>query len=723
MGIPAVEWWLTAETAGNLESVLAAQRFSMRLETALRARLNRIKETGEGVIIPDAAVLDLFSEEERLRWWAVLAEHPANDSYRWPVCIRLADLEAMAKEPAFAEGVARIRRWGLSDGAQVRFADFYALNNSLEGAGVSEAFFRRLLGVDTRLAKLSVDSTEPGAISAWAAYWQSNGRSRALEPILMAVARVEGHDRIDLAHLLPRLARSLLYTYPPDFSAAAEPGIENAVIAAGFFDPELDTKAVMSAGFSSWLREHCDEVTGSSRQYGDIIVFEDIARTSWPFSAVYLADGILFGRRPTKWGPWELLPETEIAGLNPRLNGVRPKVFRAKGEGHRPAFPGWVPHPWARNPELTKLQRGPWGCLKSYDVLLAPSSELIEGMVVPDKTPVWRFAGTDLQAIFRVLREIEMPDAVRRDLEALFKGAAPDSRGTIVVRPTLALVLATPAAFRERLFSCLVHGETAGDYAQEVLIPAQQDASLWFSKELVPARARELLLKLTYRKGDGLALSDFGALFDALTDADERIAALRALYRTPALIVLLEKPLTEQIEGIADYWRLDPQKSLSRLLESFAQNEDFRYLDVVHLLPPLARELMNVYTAAWADIPTPSCYWSALNFGAERPDSRLLVTVHSMTKTEKVADEKLQQGYELAASAERLGDIIVYRRRTDGFPLHMCAYVAADVVFTKNGLGVSSPWCLMRLEQMDALYLKAGEIERMVYRERVSTRD
>jgi hypothetical protein len=718
----AAEWWLSASVVARLDEVLAEGKFPAAIGPVLRERLTRIPATGDGVIVPDAALLDLFSPMERLRWWAVLAEHPAGSSYRWPVAVQIPELAAMARESGFEEGVRRIRKWGTTEGSKVYFADLFALNNAFQDEEVRRRFFQRLLGTETNLVKLVADATDPAVVSARAAYWQSNGRSRALEPILMAVGRIEGHDRIDLAHLLPRLARAVLYTYPPDFAEAAEPAVENAIAAAGFFDPAFDPRPLLATGFSAWLRDRYDEVTDSVRHYGDIVVFEDPAENPWPFALVYLADGMLFGRGPTQLSPWELLPEAGIARLNPRLGGSRVKIFRAKGAVCLPAFPDWTPHPWTRSAELTDLRQGPWGQLKAYDVLLAPSSELLEQIVVPEKAPVWKFARTTPAEIDQVLREVDLPSGVRGELQALFADVVQDADGSLTVHPSQALVLSTPAAFRERLFSRLVYGETAFAYAQEVLIPAQLDAARWFPEELLPAHTREVLLSLVYRKGNGLALSDFGALYHALPDTKERTAALRALYRTPALIVLLERPKPEDAGALADYWRLDPQKSLSRLLQSFAASEDFRYLDIIQLLPPLARELMNVYTAAWGDVPAPSCYWSALNFDAERPDSRLLVTAMAGTQTEKIAEEKLRDGYEPAAAAERLGDIIVYRRKSDGFPVHMCAFVAADVVYTKNGLGLSSPWCLLRLEDMDALYLREGVVERFVYRARPAPR-
>lgn len=138
------------------------------------------------------------------------------------------------------------------------------------------------------------------------------------------------------------------------------------------------------------------------------------------------------------------------------------------------------------------------------------------------------------------------------------------------------------------------------------------------------------------------------------------------------------------------------------------------YLDISHLLPPLARELSNTYARAAYDRPTPSCYWSALNFAADRPDPRLLVIPANPTKEVPLVWQKLRQGYRRVDQPTQLGDILVYRSRSSGNLQHLCAYIAADIVFTKNGFGSSSPWCLMRKEEVDTLYL-AGDTDLWVY--------
>ncbi len=715
-GMPAFpgEWRLAPTMAERFDEIMSAGRFPEQVAFELRRRMTIAPTTREGVIVPDSKLLDLFDAAARQRWWSVLAGHAFNASYRWPVTITEHGLAALEADPRFAGAVERIRRWSATEGRRVIFADLFAVESALPDAATRIEFFQQLLGTDTAFVKVVSTNTEPEVVSRQAAYWLSHGRSRTVEPMLAAVARIEGSDRIDLAHLLPRFARSVLYTYPPDFSTAWEPSRDNAILAAGFFDPDIDPGPVIAAGFTAWLKQNCEQID-EPRQFGDIVVFENTATTQWPFAAVYIADGLVLGRRPGIYGPWELLPESEVSRLNPRFRGNKGAVFRPREPGSGgDATTKRIPPSWHEPPELVDLPAGPWGKLKCYDVLLAPSNELLASVPVPETQPRWSFRNTTRGGILRVVSETPMPDETRRDLHNLFATANPDANGVLTVRPSSDLVLATPASFRERLFHNLEHGLMATDATQAVMIPTELDATRWFGRTLLSARAREVVTSLLYRRRHGLMLSDFGTLYHRL-DPTERVDALRAIYRAPAVILLLERPESNAVEGLTAYWRLDQQKSIRTLLESFASTSDMRFLDVMHLLPPLARELLNVYVQSSADVPAPSCYWTALNFSADRPDSRLLVTASAPGRPDEIAWEKLRDNYETVDGPLRVGDIVVYRRKQDGFMVHVSAFVAADIVYTKNGLGLSSPWCLMRLRDVDALYAISG-VERLAYR-------
>ena len=710
--IPPAAWHLTPSLHARFETLLTAGDFPPALQSALRSALRPLPGAEDGLIIPDAALLDAFAPGDRVRWWAILARHPENRAYRWPVAFPAQRLAELAQNPRFTAACTRLRAWCVPEADHLLFADWFALRELLPDEPDRIDLIAQLLAVDTLFAKTATNAVPAPHLT----YWQGGGRSRSVDSILSSTRRLDGYEKLDLAHLLPRLPRALLHTFPPDLSVLDEPNVENAVAAVTFFQPHADAQTELAEGFGPWLRRHCEPVTGP-RQFGDIVVFEDPSAPRWPFALVHVADDLLFGRRPGLFGPWELLPIATVPRLNPHLRGRSVTTYRIRQEP-APAPDEILQRESGPAVQLQPLAAGPWGRLHAYPVRLAPSLELLAQLPAPSATPTWTFAGLSPARIQQTLAQLDLAPRLRTELRTLFESARPDRQGRITVRPSLPLVLATPAEVRAALFPYLVPGSVATDYAQDVSLPIRSSPAAWIDQLALDPPWRDVLQAITYRRGEGLALADFGALYHAADDERQRRAALQAVFQTPVLIVLLERPLPTEVPALAAYWRYDQQKRLRPLLHSFAENTEFAFLDIIHLLPPLARETMNVFMRATADTPTPSCYWTALNFAAERPDPRLLVNPRSPGDERTEVERRLREDYQPGAVPTQLGDLIVYRRLRDGEPLHLCAFVAADIVFTKNGFGSNNPWCLMRLADVDALYLEPGVSERLTYQRR-----
>jgi len=50
--------------------------------------------------------------------------------------------------------------------------------------------------------------------------------------------------------------------------------------------------------------------------------------------------------------------------------------------------------------------------------------------------------------------------------------------------------------------------------------------------------------------------------------------------------------------------------------------------------------------------------------------------------------------------------------------IHMCVYIADDVVFTKNGASLVAPWTLMKLPEMLKVYQPEQPIVLVGYRKK-----
>lgn len=717
-------WVVPDHVAAGLGPFFVSAGFRPDLADELLARLRPGVEPGTRAIVPDRALLARFTPAERARWWEVLQVHPSNYSYRWPLSLGPDQISALATEPRWSEALARIRATALPHGERLVFGDLFALEDAFASEGDRRDFFHRVLGAPAPILKLRRRRDRPLDAAAQAAWWQVNGRHRAIEPLLNAVAAIPNAPRLDVAHLLPRLGRSLLNTFPPELTADDNPGVDSGLFASEFFGSSPGADSQAPGGLKAWLERECIPVDGPP-QYGDLLVFGDLDRSAWPYTAVYIARGLVFARRPTAFGPWQFLGIDEIGRLNPRYAREAPRAFRTRSAvvpaGEPPFLPGRMPEAWRNRLRLKPVPPGPWGRLWYFEVLLAPSGNTLEALPAPDARPIWTFVDVSPAEIRATVDEVEMPAHVRAELLALFRAATPDAAGRITVRPSLELVLAVPREFRTRLFPRLVGGDSITDYAQHIPFPPGFTIEQWFDAGSLPEPVRQAILRLAYPVGGRVMLSDFGALYSLLPSRREQLSAHRAALRVPAVVLLMEKPAPAEVPALAAYWQLGRAKDVGVFLQSFAsEDQNFRYIDVIHLLSPIEREFLNTYFTPAAPSLTPSCFWTAFNFGADQPDNRYLVLPGMWTEHQRLAWKDLSERYTAVPAPGQLGDIIAYRRRGAEEVEHVCVFIAEGIAFTKNGYAFSQPWCLSRLEDIDALYLTNPDMERIYFRRRAA---
>lgn len=714
-------WVIRADLAARLPALLAQAGFRPDFAAELTARLRPLPETGDRGLTPDRALLARFTPAERAQWHTLLAFHFANLTSRWPLSLGPAELAALGAEPRWAEALARLRASGLPHGDRLVCADLFALEGAFATPADRAEFFGLVLGADALVLKLRRTQGRPFDAAAEAAWWQVNGRLRSIEPLLAAVTAIPDAPRLDLGYLLPRLPRGLLNTFPPALARAPDPGVESSVLASDFFSLAPGADPNTEPDFRTWLARECVPADGPPR-YGDLHVYGDPDRTPWPYTAVYLAGGAAFARRPTLFGPWQILDLAEIGRLNPRFAGITPRVFRLKtslpAPDEPPFLPGRMTAAWRARLRLETVPAGPWGRLRYYRVLLAPAGDTLERLPAPDPAPAWTFVDLTPAAAQAAADRVSMPAGVRAELRALFADATPAADGRFTVHPSLDLVLATPRAFRAAVFPHLVGGEAVTDYAQHIPFPAGFTLDEWFEAGALPETVRQALLGLVYPFGDRFRLSDFGALYATLGTRAEQLAAHRAALREPAVVVLLERPRPEEVPALAEYWRRTGRaKSTRRLLEAFAAS-DLRYLDILHLLSPVEREFLYTYFTPAGPSRVPSCFWTSFNFGAEQPDDRHLVVPGVWSEHEALAWRELQARYDPIAAPARLGDIVAYHRKGAAAIEHMCVFIAGGLVLSKNGATFSHPWVLAPLAEIDALYLREADHERVHFRPR-----
>jgi hypothetical protein len=163
-------------------------------------------------------------------------------------------------------------------------------------------------------------------------------------------------------------------------------------------------------------------------------------------------------------------------------------------------------------------------------------------------------------------------------------------------------------------------------------------------------------------------------------------------------------------KALLAYWSdNERRKDVLPLLWSLA--ESHQSIDIIHLLPPFVRKLLNGYPPFELAIKgrMPDCHWSSLNFFNYEPRDYYLDT--------RLASSHVLENFEPATAPYRYGDKLLFLT-PQMHCFHSCVYIAGDIVFTKNGDNAANPWILMQLGDLEQIYLSGGRGEIRTYRQR-----
>ena len=122
-------------------------------------------------------------------------------------------------------------------------------------------------------------------------------------------------------------------------------------------------------------------------------------------------------------------------------------------------------------------------------------------------------------------------------------------------------------------------------------------------------------------------------------------------------------------------------------------------VDIIHFLPVLMREraytFPSIRDAAKGRLP--DCHWTSLNFFNLAP--------REFYRNTKLASIQLVESYEAVNPPYRFGDVLCYMENGNG--LHTCVYIADDIVLTKNGENILSPWVLLYISDVTKIYKRS----------------
>jgi len=230
-------------------------------------------------------------------------------------------------------------------------------------------------------------------------------------------------------------------------------------------------------------------------------------------------------------------------------------------------------------------------------------------------------------------------------------------------------------------------------------------------EDVFPAKWRAFIRERQIERRGRRFFCDTPLVMRHLESQAEKVALIGALVRTRGLSVRLRTDRWEDFSTVADYWTAGRNEPFATpILEAAFSHPEIESIDIIQLLPPVPRKLLNTYPATDLQVNAdlPDCYWTALNFFHQDPAARMLDF--------RAVNSHLRQYYRRLEPGDRaLGDIHLLIDPVTDQLIHSYVSIAGEIVYTKNGISVMAPWVLMRESDMLSRY-EHRQLENRSYR-------
>ncbi|MCA1962555.1 MAG: hypothetical protein LDL31_01260 [Prosthecobacter sp.] len=357
----------------------------------------------------------------------------------------------------------------------------------------------------------------------------------------------------------------------------------------------------------------------------------------------------------------------------------------------------------AANPNTFYAKPGPWGILRCAYIYLEAPKSLVDSFPLPNTQPRWAFPETSLPKLPEYFAAIGLSKAMIESL--LDPKTVVKSNGMVYLFPRPADIEGLETGVRATLYTELASNPENEFHADPVLILSDNVRDWYRTSKLRPDLV-EKIEKLSYKRGQTWAFSDVQLLLgEAQGDQDAR-NIFKSMTRTRGNKEKIEADHNSNIEEIVGYWTLGiglRRKDVEPLLQSIVDTDGIEAMPLSHMLPPLVRKLLYTYPSfdMAREGLLPDCHWTCLNFFNYDPHEYLLDS--------RLATSSVLERFEPVEPPYKYGDILFFLNKATGDAYHSCVHLADDLVYTKNGRNLLSPWLIMRRQDVEKIYLYRGD--------------
>ena len=355
------------------------------------------------------------------------------------------------------------------------------------------------------------------------------------------------------------------------------------------------------------------------------------------------------------------------------------------------------------NPNVFYANPGPWGRLRCAFIYLEAPKNLLESFPLPTTKPKWVFPQTFKDKLPTFFQKAGLSEAMVSTL--LDPKAVVTADGSLYLFPRLPDLEAMTQESRTTVYTELSNYPENEFQADPVLIIGQEIKEWYRTSKLRP----EIIAKieqLSYKRGETTAFSDISLLLNYAQSDSEAKAIFKAMTRTRSILVKIEADHTTNVQELVNYWTLGlglRRKDVEPLVQSIIDTDGIEALPLSHMLPALVRKL--VYTYPGLDMAKhgilPDCHWTSLNF--------FNYDAHDYLLDSRLATSAVLENFDPIEPPFKYGDVLFFLNNSTGDAYHSCVHLADNLVFTKNGRNLLSPWVIMRLEDVKKVYLYRGD--------------